>query len=94
MSNRNVVPPDIHGVVIVSKLDLFATQMLTEYETAREKFGPFNNGHEGLAVIWEEFEELKRFVFGKDQTEEQKDNARDECIQIAAMAMAFFVELL
>lgn len=92
MSNKGL-PPNFTGIT-VSKFDVFRTQMMTEYETAREKFGAFNNGHEGLAVIWEEFEELKQFVFGKNQTEEQVNDARDECIQIAAMAMAFFVELL
>jgi len=72
----------------------FASKMLQEYLRARSTFGPFDNGHEGLAVIWEEFEELKSFVFGKNQTQEQIENARKECVQLAAMAMAFAVELL
>ena|SRR5258706_1990440 len=72
----------------------FASDMINEYEKARTKFGAFNNGHEGLAVIWEEFEELKAFVFGKNQTLDEMVNAKKECIQIAAMAMAFSLELL
>ena len=74
--------------------DEFTQEMIQEYLRARSKFGPFDNGHEGLAVIWEEFEELKAFVFGKNQTKEQVENARKECVQLAAMAMAFSVELL
>jgi hypothetical protein len=74
--------------------DAFADAMIEEYKKARQKFGPFDNGHEGLAVIWEEFEELKTFVFGKNQTPEQVENARRECVQLAAMAMAFALEVL
>ena len=72
----------------------FTKDMLVEYNEARKKFSPFDNGHEGLAVILEEFEELKSFVFGKNHTADQIRNARQECVQLATMAMAFAVELL
>jgi hypothetical protein len=90
MSNT-VKPIDTNRIL---SCDQFADAVTDEYIKARKKFGPFDNGHEGLAVIWEEFEELKAFVFSKNQTHEQIENARKECIQIAAMAMAFAVELL
>jgi hypothetical protein len=75
-------------------LKAFTEAMIEEYLKARKKFGPFDNGHEGLCVIWEEFEELKAFVFGKNQTPEQIANAKKECVQLAAMAMSFAIELL
>jgi hypothetical protein len=90
MSSKVQPHPELRGEDCAN----FTDHMIDEYFMAREKFGPFDNGHEGLAVIWEEFEELKQFVFGKDHTEEQIVNARIECVQLATMAMAFYVELL
>ncbi len=72
----------------------FEHHMTNEYFRARGEFGPFDNGHEGIGVIREEYLELEKFVFGKNQTEEEVVNARKECVQLATMAMAFYVELL
>lgn len=72
----------------------FTDGMMAEFERARKLFGPFENGHEAIAVIREEYLEIEKFVFGKNQTEEEVENALKECTQLAAMAMAFAVELL
>ncbi|KKN75623.1 hypothetical protein LCGC14_0378610 [marine sediment metagenome] len=60
-----------------------------EYRRARDKFPPFNSAHEGLAVLWEEFEELKAEVFKKDAS---KMAMLSEAIQVGAMALAFIAE--
>ncbi len=60
-----------------------------EFHRAVNKFPTFNSEHEGLAVIWEEFEELKAEVFKK---EPDRENMRKECIQLATMAVRFIMD--
>lgn len=61
-----------------------------ELEAAGDKFPQFNSAHEGLAIIQEEFEELKEAVFRKGFTLEQRQK---EAIQLAAMAIRFLTDL-
>lgn len=49
-----------------------------------EKHPPFHSLHEGLAVLWEEFEEAKQEVFKKVP---DRANLHKELVQIAAMAV-------
>lgn len=63
-----------------------------ELEFATGKYGNFHNPHEGLAIILEEFEELKREVF-KKQSEYDIDMMRKEARQLAAMAIRFMTNL-
>ena len=67
--------------------DLVAVELLNATQT----FKAFNSCHEGLAVIWEEFEELKIEVFKK-----QPDNEKllKEAVQVAAMAERFILDLI
>lgn len=63
-----------------------------EHQEAIGKFPKFNNAHEGLAVILEEFEELKAEIFTK-QCLYDFDKMRKEAKQLAAMAMRFMVDI-
>lgn len=64
-----------------------------EVQSAIEKFPPFNSPHEGLAIIEEEFLELRAEVF-KQYDARTKDAMRQEAIQVAAMAVRFVRDLL
>jgi hypothetical protein len=61
-----------------------------ELRHAMEKFPPFNSPHEGIAVIWEEFEELKAHVW---ENTGRSVAAMTEAIQLAAMALRYVYDL-
>lgn len=68
--------------------DLFSSVIKAEYEKARSKFPPMNSPHEGYGVIAEEFDEAW------DEIKANNFNAScDEMIQVAAMALAYLVDL-
>ena len=66
-----------------------AGQIVNEYMRARDLHQPFHSYHEGLGVLWEEFDELKREVFLREHNVEA---IRLEAIQVAAMALAMCVD--
>ena len=66
------------------------TDVVGELKKAREKFGPFSSAHEGIAVIEEEFIELREEVFLKNRTLEAM---RLEAKQLAAMALRFMLDV-
>ena len=76
---------------LLASVTAFSHIMGVEYEMARRKFGPFDNAHEGYAVILEEVEELWTYIKMKGST---NDDMMAECVQIATMAFAFVYELL
>ncbi len=63
-----------------------------EYEEATQRFAPFRSAHEGLAVVQEEFEELKAEVFASKE-EFNRDKMRDEAFHLAAMAIRFITDI-
>lgn len=68
------------------------TDILAELEKAMGNFAPMNSAHEGFAVLAEEVDEL----WGHVKTNQGKRDIaamRKECIQIAAMAVRFAVEV-
>jgi NTP pyrophosphatase (non-canonical NTP hydrolase) len=58
--------------------------VLIELQRATSKFGVFASSHEGYAVLLEEVDELWEAVKTND-----KDQQREEAIQVAAMALRF-----
>lgn len=50
----------------------------------------FHSCHEGLAILLEEFEELKQEVFLKHRNDE---NLKKELIQVATMCRRFYEDL-
>ena len=63
-----------------------------EITKATKKFGPMLSPHEGLAIILEEYEELKAEVF--KQFEKRDTLAmRKEAKHLAAMATRFMIDL-
>lgn len=77
----------------INTIDLIRKEM----QNIPEKYqSEFNSTHEGLAVLWEEFEELKEEVFfgekGKS-SDDHKKRMQEECVQVASMAIRFIQEL-
>ena len=69
-----------------------ANDVLEEVKAARERFPAFHSGHEGYGVILEELDELWDEI--KAQNSERKmDNMYKEAKQVAAMAIAFMVDV-
>jgi hypothetical protein len=63
-------------------------QIRDEYLSARETHRPMAGRHEGYAVILEELDELWDEVKANNDT-----RAKEEAIQVAAMALAFILEV-
>ncbi|HUV46319.1 MAG TPA: hypothetical protein VMW45_04555 [Dehalococcoidia bacterium] len=83
---------DVMRHVNVTVGESIAEEMFHEFVSASQAFGSFNNAHEGLAVLWEEFEELKAEVF-KKQDQYDLENMRKEAIQVGAMALRFVYDV-
>lgn len=62
--------------------------IIRELERAESKFGPFHNSHEGYAVLLEEVDELWDAIKAND-----KEHAKKEAVQVAAMALRFLLNL-
>ena len=62
----------------------------SEYNRASQKYPPFASPHEGIAILEEEFIELRNEVFTRYRTPERLIN---ESVQVAAMALRFMVDL-
>lgn len=61
----------------------FQKEVQKEFMSAYNKHPMLNSVHEGLAVLWEEFEEVKQEVFKRNL---DRTALRKELIQVAAMA--------
>lgn len=64
------------------------TDVEHEFVSATSKHGKFNSAHEGWAVLYEEVDELWEHVRLKS-SKRNKREMREECVQIAAMALRF-----
>lgn len=76
----------------MTKKEIALALVDVELSTATKRFGAFHSPHEGLAVILEEYEELKREVF-KQFDVRSNEKMEKEAIHIAAMAIRFMVDL-
>lgn len=62
-----------------------------EHARACNLYPPFHSAHEGLAILQEEFEELKQEVF-KNPTDRELAGLRKEAAQVGAMALRFLID--
>ena len=76
----------------MSNTNTFLTNVMCEHERATHAYPAFHSYHEGYAVILEEVDELWDEVRKKDG-QRRKEDAYNECVQIAAMVMRFATEL-
>lgn len=70
--------------------------VLEELARARGKFPKFASPHEGHSILREEVEELWALVKaykGAATMGLLREDMREECLQIAAMAVRFYVDL-
>lgn len=73
----------------LNKTDMgIANDIVQEYRRARETFKPMAGSHEGYAVILEELDEMWDEIKANDL-----EKARKECLQVAAMCLAFLLEV-
>lgn len=77
----------------MSKFLKAAEEARLEAEEAAAIWPAMNSAHEGLGVLWEEFEELKAHVW-TNQKKRDPEAMRAEAIQVAAMAIRFAVEIV
>lgn len=80
------------GMEEVGQFNAAANAALEEALRARTIHASMYSAHEGFAIMMEEFDELKEHVW---MNQKKRDIAamRKEAIQIAAMALAFAVEV-
>jgi hypothetical protein len=79
-----------HHAAALPTYSLAAADAVAEVHRARERFGPMRGAHEGYAVLLEEVQELW------DEVRRNKFDLaamRAEAVQVAAMALAFIVEV-
>jgi hypothetical protein len=68
--------------------------VLVEFEGAVSGFPAFNSSHEGLAVIEEEFIELRDEVFTNPKKSPGNDERmKTEAVQLAAMSLRFLIDV-
>ncbi len=66
----------------------YLAKIAAEYQKARKKFPPMSSTHEGYAILKEEVDELWDAVKANDT-----EHAREEAVQVGAMALAFLEEV-
>ncbi len=74
------------------KLERLVQDVIAELTTACDNYPKFNSPHEGYAILLEETNELWDLVKVK-QSKHDLAHMRLECIQIAAMALRFALDL-
>lgn len=67
-------------------------ELNNEHDYAIRVFPTFHSAHEGLAIIEEEFDELKKEVF-VNQEKRDISQMRKEALQLAAMSLRFILDI-
>lgn len=67
-------------------------EIAEELESARASHGPLNSPHEAYAVMLEELDEYKEWVWMKSSKRNQK-KMRAELVQLAAMAIRTILDV-
>ena len=72
-------------------------EIIAEAQKATTKYPSFNSCHEGAAILKEEYDELWEEVRAMknsiNPTVEQQTKARNEAIQVGAMALRFVLDM-
>lgn len=76
----------------IDPLQYFIDVVKHEIKTATEKWPPMNSAHEAFGVLYEEVDELWQHVKTK-QKNRDLDAMYMECVQVAAMAARFAIEI-
>lgn len=76
----------------ISRIHSIGQELATECKRAGELFPVFNSAHEGLAIILEEYDELKVEIF-KKQSDYDMVKMRKEAIHLGAMALRFIYDI-
>lgn len=84
------VTPLPESYILHTKLMELHNKVYEEYVSARKKFGPFDNAHEGYAVILEELDEIWDHIRCNSSYSEMEI----EVVQLATMVFAFWIELV
>lgn len=79
-------------IVDIEPLRSMAFECCAELQQAMGNWPKFNSAHEGYAVLLEEVDELWDHV-KTNQKRRNHEAMRKECVQIAAMAMRFALEV-
>lgn len=66
-------------------------EIVEELQKARNKFERFASNHEGIAVLWEEMEELWDEI-KRLPPHESHPRLKKEAVQVAAMALRFIYD--
>ena len=74
-----------------AKLEDIICLVVEEYVSATNRFGKFASAHEGIAIVQEEFEELKNAVFWPHKSD---SDAHEEATQLTAMGLRFLVDII
>lgn len=77
-----------HNITASTPYPEICEMVAKELESACAKFPPFHSAHEGYAVLKEEVDELFDAIRANDFA-----HAREEAIQVAAMALRFIIDL-
>jgi hypothetical protein len=76
----------------LDKIDIAIDEVRAELIAAYEKFPDYRSAHEGVAIIEEEFIELRDAAYWPHKHEDEESEETEAC-QLAAMAIRYLVDV-